>query len=430
MILYDKNSIKGRETRVLQFYNKLTIAKKLNFMNLSTAIIAAIIAIIFIIFYQYIDGTKIVKYQNRTFAKVLAQNIAPALLFKDEKNIQDSLSSLKYAKDILEAYAVDSNGKILGTYVHIEPYKENKTIKQLKLKEQQFWQGSELYTVTPVIVEKKTIGYLILVHSMNKFIMHLLMQTFFITLIVLISILLTSKYYKILSRKILGPISELNESTTKIITTKTLNTHVKVHNNDEIGELAKNFNIMITELEKYHEELGRQKDMLAYKANHDELTDLPNRALFNDRLAVAIQKADRNKSALGVFFLDIDYFKQINDQYGHDIGDEILKRFAHRLRDCLRRADTLARIGGDEFMVIVEENTDLTTSQTVAKKIIEAMQQPIELGESKLMISTSIGIAIYPNDAKNAQDLIKNADMAMYAAKEAGRNNFKFFSKN
>ncbi len=260
--------------------------------------------------------------------------------------------------------------------------------------------------------------------------MHLLTQSFFITLIVILSIMLTSKYYKILSQKILVPISELNKSTANIIKTKSLNTHVEVYNNDEIGELAKNFNTMVAELAKYHEELSRQKDLLAYKANHDELTDLPNRALFNDRLAVAIKKADRNKSALGVFFLDIDYFKQINDQYGHDVGDEILKRFAQRLRECLREADTLARIGGDEFMIILEENKDLTTSKTVAKKILKAMQQPIELGESKLMISTSIGIAIYPNDANNAEDLIKNADMAMYAAKEAGRNNFKFFNEN
>ncbi|MBA1432018.1 MAG: GGDEF domain-containing protein [Epsilonproteobacteria bacterium] len=226
------------------------------------------------------------------------------------------------------------------------------------------------------------------------------------------------------------PISELNKSTANIIMTKTLNTHVKVHNNDEIRELAKNFNTMISELEKYHDELGKQKDLLAYKANHDELTDLPNRALFNDRLAVAMKKADRNKSALGVFFLDIDYFKQINDQYGHDVGDAILKRFAQRLRECLRGADTLARIGGDEFMIILEENKELTTSKTVAQKIIDAMQQPIEIGESKLMISTSIGIAIYPNDAENAEDLIKKADMAMYAAKEAGRSQFQFYNEN
>jgi diguanylate cyclase (GGDEF)-like protein len=319
---------------------------------------------------------------------------------------------------------------MLGMYVKNKPYKENRYIKSLQLKEEQFWQGLELYTVMPVVDDDKTIGYLVIVHSMDKFIWHLLTQAFVITLIMIFSILLTSRYYKILSRKILTPISELNNSTTKIINTRMLDTEVKVHNNDEIGELAKNFNIMISELSNYQKELTEQKDLLAYKANHDELTDLPNRALFNDRLYVAMRKADRNKSALALFFLDIDFFKQINDRYGHDVGDIILQRFAQRLKESLRAADTLARIGGDEFMIILEENKNLTTSKTVVKKIIAAMQEPIILGDSSLKITTSIGIAIYPNDAKSAEDLIKSADMAMYKAKSAGRNNFKFFTEN
>jgi diguanylate cyclase (GGDEF)-like protein len=209
-----------------------------------------------------------------------------------------------------------------------------------------------------------------------------------------------------------------------------LDTQVEVHNDDEIGELAKNFNMMILELANYQKELTEQKDLLAYKANHDELTNLPNRALFNDRLSVAMSKANRNKSSIAVFFLDIDFFKQINDKYGHDVGDVILQRFAKRLKESLRAADTLARIGGDEFMIILEENKDLTTSKIVANKIITAMQESIVLGDSSLNVSTSIGIAIYPQDAKSAEDLVKHADMAMYKAKEAGRNNFKFFSEN
>ncbi|QOP45636.1 sensor domain-containing diguanylate cyclase [Sulfurimonas paralvinellae] len=412
---------------MLQFYNKLNISKKLDFMNLSTALIAGIIAIIFIVLYQYIDGTKILKYQSRTLAKVLAQNIAPALLFKDAKNIDESLSSVKYAENILEAYALDVNGNILGVYVQKQPYKKNNEIEKMTLKEEQFSKGFELYTVVPVHAENRTIGYLVLVHSTQMLITHLLTQTLFITLIILVSIIITSRYYKLLSRKILNPIAKLNKGTTKIIQTKTLHTHVRVYNDDEIGELAKNFNIMINTLSEYHEELNRQKDLLDYKANHDDLTDLPNRALFNDRLAVAMKKADRNKSALGVFFLDIDYFKQINDQYGHDVGDELLKRFSQRLQECLRAADTLARIGGDEFMIILEENKEMTTSKTVAKKIVEAMKEPIALGESTLKISTSIGIAIYPQDAKDAEELVKNADMAMYKVKESGRDGFAFF---
>ena len=412
-----------------KFYHRLNIEKKLNFMSLSTALMAGIIAIIFISIYQYIDGKKSIAYTNQTLTKILAQNIAPALLFKDVSNIQASLSSLKYEKNIVEAYALLDNGEIIGSYTKERLFKQNPLIKEISLEPKQFWDGFKLYTVTPIKDDANSIGFLVTVYAMDEFITHILMQTLFIALIITSSILLTFKYFKVLSRDILIPISQLNKSTTEIIKTKTLNTEVKVYNNDEIGLLAKNFNIMIKELSKYHEELSKQKDLLSYKANHDELTDLPNRALFNDRLSVAINKADRNAGAIAVFFLDIDYFKQINDKYGHDVGDEILKRFAIRLESCLRAEDTLARIGGDEFMIILEENENLTTSTTVANKILESMKEPIKLGESELMLATSIGIAIYPSDASTASELVKNADLAMYRAKEAGRNNFKFFSE-
>ncbi|MBA1432019.1 MAG: hypothetical protein FAF04_00130 [Epsilonproteobacteria bacterium] len=130
------------------------------------------------VLYQYIDGAKIVKYQNRIFAKVLAQNVAPAFLFKDTQNIEESLSSLKYEKNILEAYALDTNGKILGVYVKKQPYKKNQELEKLDLKETQFWKGLQLYTVIPVRAESKSIGYLIIVYSMKEFILHLLVQSF------------------------------------------------------------------------------------------------------------------------------------------------------------------------------------------------------------------------------------------------------------
>jgi len=413
---------------MLTFYNRLNISKKLNFMALSTATIIGIITIIFIMFYQYIDGRKNIECANKTLSKILAQNITPALLFKDTANIQESLSSLKFDENVVEVYALGNNGKILGTYIRNEPSQENKVIKELSLKEKQFWRGLYLYTLNPVIVEKKKIGCLVLVYGIGSFVKHLLTQTFFITSIIILAVLLAFKYYKILSFQILKPISKLNKSTTKIIKTKALDTQVEVYNNDEIGELAKNFNIMLRDLSTYHEELSKQKDLLDYKANHDELTDLPNRALFNDRLNVAMKKADRYNKSLAIFFLDIDLFKQINDQYGHDVGDEVLKRFAKRLRECLRAEDTLARMGGDEFMVILEEDDKLTASTIVANKIIEMMKNPIQLGESELSVTTSIGISIYPKNAKEPLELIKNADLAMYKSKKLGGNNFQFFT--
>jgi diguanylate cyclase (GGDEF)-like protein len=199
-------------------------------------------------------------------------------------------------------------------------------------------------------------------------------------------------------------------------------------NDDEIGELAKNFNSMLENLDKTHTELNQQKDHFSYKAHHDVLTNLPNRALFNDRLEQAITKARRHKEEFALFFIDLDHFKQINDTLGHEMGDEVLKFFAKRLNDSVRTEDTIARIGGDEFMVIMESLQTPEAISVVANKIVSIVKEPIVLGEETLHLGTSIGISVYPQNGETAEVLLKNADTAMYKAKNEGRDNYQFYT--
>jgi diguanylate cyclase (GGDEF)-like protein/PAS domain S-box-containing protein len=177
------------------------------------------------------------------------------------------------------------------------------------------------------------------------------------------------------------------------------------------------------------EELRIQKDQLAYQANYDHLTELPNRMLFHDRLAQSISRAKRHGADFAVMFLDLDHFKEINDSLGHEIGDEVLITVANRLKCVLRKEDTLARLGGDEFTIILEELKKPEYAQKMAQKLIDTMQQPIVIGTHKLFVSTSIGISLYPQDATTSQDLIKYADTAMYRAKKNGRNRSQFYTK-
>ncbi len=412
---------------MLEFYNRLSISKKLNFMSISTALIAGIISVIFILLYQYYSEKSNVESANQTLTKILAKNIAPAVLFNDSKNIKESLLSLEYEKRVKQAFAMDENWKLLSSYSR-DDSPANNLLSSLNPDSKQFWDGWDLYTISSINIENKDIGSLIVITSMNEFIMHIAREAFFISLFIIFGVALAYKYHAILSREILTPISKLNESTNIIIETKSLTARVDVYNNDEIGELAKNFNVMVDKLYQSHEELRTQKDLMSHKAHHDELTGLPNRALFNDRLEHAIIKASRKESVVAVFFLDLDRFKEINDTYGHDAGDEVLKVFAQRLRDSIRAEDTLARMGGDEFMIIIEDHVNSKTSAVVAQKIIDAMKEPIELEVDTIKLSTSIGIALYSQDAEEPHELIKNADMAMYNAKQSGRDNFKFYS--
>ncbi len=195
----------------------------------------------------------------------------------------------------------------------------------------------------------------------------------------------------------------------------------------------------ITELKKSQEKLKT----LAY---YDSLTSLPNRPLFMDRLEQEIKYAQRNRKTVAVFFLDLDEFKKINDTFGHSAGDSLLVSVGNRLKDCLRYSDTIgrssgvirrdqdstpeqfSRIGGDEFTLIIPNFSDKKFIATVAEKIISLFKQPFQVADREIFISTSIGIALYPDNGDTVETLIKNADTAMYRAKEAGKNTFEYYS--
>lgn len=176
-------------------------------------------------------------------------------------------------------------------------------------------------------------------------------------------------------------------------------------------------------------EIEKQKEALHYQAHHDALTNLPNRVLFHDRLEHGIELAKRRETIVALFFIDLDYFKQINDSLGHQIGDRVLVVIAERLKANIRKEDTLARLGGDEFTIIIEGLKEIQDVSLLAQKTCELLTQPIHIEGHILYVSCSIGISLYPQDDTDANNLIKYADIAMYKAKEEGRNNFQFYSQ-
>jgi diguanylate cyclase (GGDEF)-like protein len=166
---------------------------------------------------------------------------------------------------------------------------------------------------------------------------------------------------------------------------------------------------------------------MSYLAQHDNLTDLPNRILLNDRLTQAMALARRHGRKLAVLFLDGDRFKNINDSLGHAIGDRLLQSVAQRLLDCVRRSDTVSRQGGDEFVILLSEVTHAQDAAVSAEKILVAMSAPHRIDQHDVHLTVSIGIVTYPDDGTDAETLVKNADFAMYDAKNNGRNNYQFF---
>jgi diguanylate cyclase (GGDEF)-like protein/PAS domain S-box-containing protein len=176
--------------------------------------------------------------------------------------------------------------------------------------------------------------------------------------------------------------------------------------------------------------LKKAQDRLDFLAYHDPLTKLPNRLLVKDRINHALQNAQREGSQIAVLFLDLDRFKIINDVYGHSVGDSLLKEVAKRIKNLIRKEDTVSRYAGDEFIVLMENIPDTRSPAQLAQKLIETINRPVYTRGYRLQIATSVGISLFPQDGGDTDTLIKNADAAMYRAKEEGGNNFQYYSRS
>jgi len=195
-----------------------------------------------------------------------------------------------------------------------------------------------------------------------------------------------------------------------------------------LQRLADNVSFALDNFDRADEKT-KADERIEYLASHDSMTNLPNREMFNELLRHAIEAAHRHQRRFAVLFIDLDRFKVINDSLGHDAGDMLLVEIASRLHNALRSSDVVARLGGDEFVVILGETAESDDVERIARNLLSVLSQPLQLSGHECHTTASIGIAMYPSDGSDVQTLTKNADMAMYLAKEDGKNGFRFFTK-
>ena len=229
--------------------------------------------------------------------------------------------------------------------------------------------------------------------------------------------------YFLFHRVILLPIATV----TKALKSEVLTPHVEQHHLLQVSD-AREIRDLSNAFFEMREQIRSRQAHLDHMAHHDSLTTLPNRILLRDRLSQAMARAKRDRKMVALMFLDLDRFKQINDSLGHDIGDRLLQLVASRLASCIRATDTVARLGGDEFGIVVENVGHADQIAILAGKILDSFSKSFQVDKHELHSSTSIGIALGPNDDNDVDSLIKDADIAMYHAKDQGRNNYKFYS--
>ena len=231
----------------------------------------------------------------------------------------------------------------------------------------------------------------------------------------------------VLARVLVKPLEQMGRALARFAQSGTLGS-LPTYRRDEIGVLAREVQTMGMQINQQLALLRDNQEELQHLAQHDMLTGLPNRRFLQERLSHALAQARRGGRTLALFFVDLDHFKDINDSLGHEAGDAVLVVLAQRLQAHTREADTVARMGGDEFVVLVDSPADRMHIGAIAHKLLQALQQPIEWQGHTLQVGASIGISCYPQDGETALDMLTNADRAMYRVKAAGRNTYLFFS--
>lgn len=334
--------------------------------------------------------------EGRDYFSALSESLSVEIRLSRDK---------KYSQNAYELLKQESHSALLVNQTERE-YSASMTLKTI---------DGPVYFV--VSLDKSTLSSKLAENRVELFLILFVVSIFFLILM-----------RSVLRRGLARPLERLMQQIDKIEHRDYSQTK-ELDSGDELEVISKNINNLATTIRRRESALEKSQENLEYISNHDALTNLPNRRLFTQRLEHAIDMASRNKTKLAIIYLDLDDFKEVNDSLGHEKGDELLQQVAKRLGQSLRSADTFARIGGDEFYILIENIKSVIEVENIVQKIVNDFTDPFLCGAHSIQTSASIGISIYPDNGESSVSLIKNADLAMYQSKKEGRNSFSFFSE-
>jgi diguanylate cyclase (GGDEF)-like protein len=426
-----------------------SIRRKLVAITMLTSLFALLVACAAFVAYETTAFRRSLIAELVSLADVVGQNSTAALSFEDVRAAEENLGALAASPHVEAATLLLRDGRVLAIY-----HRPGAPSLALDVAaDGHVFSGEHLLLSRAVLLEGDVVGRVLIQSDLGALHDRLFRYGWIVLAILtaasLAAFILSSRIQEVISQ----PIRELVATVRRVSADKDFAARAVKRSDDEIGALVDGFNDMMAEVQERdralrlaREELEhrvqdrtlelqqeidarkRVEETIRHLAYYDSLTGLPNRLLFYDRLSQALAHADRSGRPIGVLFLDLDRFKNVNDTLGHAVGDDVLRRVAQRLRECVRAGDTVARLGGDEFPIILEGITGTKDAVLVAQKIAERLKPALEIEGHELHVSASIGICMFPADGRDAETLVKNADAALYRAKDQGRNNYQLYT--
>jgi|GEM_PF-984352 len=404
----------------------LNISAKLTFITVASAT-AALLCVLVAFVVQDLRLVKRIKAEQvESQLSILAGNLANALVQNDLHTVDYLLQNGTSAHGIVAATVYDHNGKPLSQYPIVAG-------KLTPLPNPEGFEFSTTAFKRPIVWRGKDVGQLEVQVSYADIQMRSVYMGAYSALAFLFAVVIAALVAWLVQKIVSEPLLKLHRLSRDVMETGNYSLRADVRSRDELGQLGEAFNQMLTQIEQRDLMMERQvsqrtgelqklAEEFRYRALHDPLTGLPNRALLNEEFNRAAAHARRAGKQFAVLLLDLDNFKIINDSYGHDVGDELLKLAASRIRTALRAEDIICRVGGDEFIVLVESVQNAQQIEAVAQSLLQALQTEFWITGRPLMVGVSIGASFYPQHGTDLNELKRHADVAMYSAKESGKN--------
>ncbi|MEE4254045.1 MAG: EAL domain-containing protein [Desulfuromusa sp.] len=413
-----------------RFFNKLSLRGKLTFIITLTSCLMLLLTLVAIIWLQRISLRSELLQDAQVLSRSISKNCAVAMNHNDQEAATFALEPLAATHRVLGARLFDQEQNVFAEYYrNLARDPENDELKvETLLRQGHIFYQKHLDVFEPISYEGKVLGQLMLRMDLVKVNDILIRYTWIGVAVFLLYSLLAFLLASSLQRLISAPIKSLLLSMQTISKEKNYSLRVEKTSHDELGSLFDGFNEMLAEIEIRDQELKSSEAHLEHLANHDSLTQVANRLLFHDRLEHSLARAKRIKSRLAILFIDLDRFKNINDSLGHDIGDQVLCAVADRLSGLIREADTLARVGGDEFAIILDQVKRTNDVGRYVQKLLREVSNPIEISGNSLHVTASVGVSLYPENGEDADSLVKAADTSMYQGKYGGGNSYQFYS--
>ena len=402
----------------MRFMRVRTFSQKMTLMALLASSVALGTLMLTFLVLDSISSHSLLQNRLTTLGDVVGQNSTAALNFNDTTAAVEVLQALHAEPPIVSACLYDLPGHVFAQYERTGAGRNCRPdLPKITPVERNY-----LSVIRPILDHGELVGTLFLssdMQDLNRRQKHLVVIT---SILMLLGLLVSGVSAAILQGKISKPISDLARAMNDVTARQQFEARVSVSGSDEIAQLGRGFNIMLSELQRREIDKKDAESKLAFQALNDVLTGLPNRRLFSDRLSQTLALAARDGRMIALLYIDLDGFKLVNDSLGHRVGDSLLVQVATRLQARVRRSDTLARLGGDEFTVILASIHSKEDAAPTAKSLLDVLTPPFFVDGHQLTIGASIGISVFPENGKDADELMQQADSAMYAAKRDGKN--------